>query len=369
MKRFSTAGNIRLSRCDTASAPGFPAASEPDAPLAHPGCFRHNTRHRITELAKNNQSHAENLAFRFLDCCQSARSALARHHRSASRRADQRVVAGGRCLCTYAVAYRFYSKFIAAKVLALGSRSAPLLPSVSTMAATSSPPTNGSCSATTSPPLPAPGRWSVPCSPRNLAICPAHCGSSAGAVLGGCVQDFVILLFSVAAGWQVAHRNGEEEIGPRRRIRGLRRGPEHHRHSARGHGADRSECAEGESLGNVHDRDDHAHRAADGRVSAPHPAGKSAGNFCARVCAGDAGRIWGGQWVSQSPTLGTMFTLTAPTLAIVIIVLRIRRSALPVWLLLAPRDYLSTFVKLGTIAHAGGVGHRAPCGRRCTCRR
>ena len=60
--------------------------------------------------------------------------------------------------------------------------------------------------------------------------------------------------------------------------------------------------------------------------------------------------IWGGQWVSQTPSVAQWFTLTAPTLAMVIIVYGFAASALPVWLLLAPRDYLSTFVKLGTIA-------------------
>ena len=59
--------------------------------------------------------------------------------------------------------------------------------------------------------------------------------------------------------------------------------------------------------------------------------------------------IWGGQWVSQTPTVAPWFTLTAPALAIVIIIYGFAASALPVWLLLAPRDYLSTFVKLGTI--------------------
>src|SRR3989454_7663869 len=60
--------------------------------------------------------------------------------------------------------------------------------------------------------------------------------------------------------------------------------------------------------------------------------------------------IWGGQWASQTPSVAGVFTLTAPTLAILIIVYGFAASALPVWLLLAPRDYLSTFVKLGTIA-------------------
>jgi carbon starvation protein len=60
--------------------------------------------------------------------------------------------------------------------------------------------------------------------------------------------------------------------------------------------------------------------------------------------------IWGGQWVSQSPTVAACFTFGAAGLALAIILYGFAASALPVWLLLAPRDYLSTFVKLGTIA-------------------
>ena len=60
--------------------------------------------------------------------------------------------------------------------------------------------------------------------------------------------------------------------------------------------------------------------------------------------------IWGGQWVSQAPAIAQWFTLSAPVLALLIIAYGFAASALPVWLLLAPRDYLSTFVKLGTIA-------------------
>ena len=63
--------------------------------------------------------------------------------------------------------------------------------------------------------------------------------------------------------------------------------------------------------------------------------------------------IWGGQYVSQNPALARLFTFSAPTLAILIMVYGFAASALPVWLLLAPRDYLSTFVKLGTIALLG----------------
>ena len=54
--------------------------------------------------------------------------------------------------------------------------------------------------------------------------------------------------------------------------------------------------------------------------------------------------------MSQNVALAKLFTFSAPTLAILIMVYGFAASALPVWLLLAPRDYLSTFVKLGTIA-------------------
>src|SRR5882672_3011275 len=51
------------------------------------------------------------------------------------------------------------------------------------------------------------------------------------------------------------------------------------------------------------------------------------------------GAIWGGQYVSQNAALARLFTFSAPTLAILIIVYGFAASALPVWLLLAPRDY------------------------------
>jgi carbon starvation protein len=63
--------------------------------------------------------------------------------------------------------------------------------------------------------------------------------------------------------------------------------------------------------------------------------------------------IWGGQWVAHSPELARVFTFRGQTLAILILIYAFAASALPVWLLLAPRDYLSTFVKLGTIGLLG----------------
>ncbi|PYV91370.1 MAG: carbon starvation protein A [Acidobacteria bacterium] len=63
--------------------------------------------------------------------------------------------------------------------------------------------------------------------------------------------------------------------------------------------------------------------------------------------------IFAGQWVSVSSSLAPVFTLSGVALAIAVIVYGFLASALPVWLLLAPRDYLSTFVKLGVVLMLG----------------
>jgi len=60
--------------------------------------------------------------------------------------------------------------------------------------------------------------------------------------------------------------------------------------------------------------------------------------------------IFAGRAVAQDAALAPAFTIGAMSLAIAIIVYGFLASSLPVWLLLAPRDYLSTFVKLGVIA-------------------
>ena len=57
-----------------------------------------------------------------------------------------------------------------------------------------------------------------------------------------------------------------------------------------------------------------------------------------------------GKTVSETPALAQVFTLSAPTLALLIVGYGFVASVLPVWLLLAPRDYLSTFLKVGTVA-------------------
>src|SRR5208282_4495233 len=57
-----------------------------------------------------------------------------------------------------------------------------------------------------------------------------------------------------------------------------------------------------------------------------------------------------GRTVAETPGLAVYFNLPATTLALIIIGYGFVASVLPVWLLLAPRDYLSTFLKIGAIA-------------------
>ncbi|HJV44634.1 MAG TPA: carbon starvation CstA family protein [Bacillota bacterium] len=59
--------------------------------------------------------------------------------------------------------------------------------------------------------------------------------------------------------------------------------------------------------------------------------------------------LMSGQSVAENPTLAAMFTFKGETISIMMIIYGFIASALPVWLLLAPRDYLSTFLKVGTI--------------------
>jgi carbon starvation protein len=59
--------------------------------------------------------------------------------------------------------------------------------------------------------------------------------------------------------------------------------------------------------------------------------------------------IVGGQYVQESPALAPLFNFTGTELTWMLIGYGFVASVIPVWLLLAPRDYLSTFLKIGTI--------------------
>lgn len=66
--------------------------------------------------------------------------------------------------------------------------------------------------------------------------------------------------------------------------------------------------------------------------------------------------ILAGPYVAASPTLSSMFTFSKKQISVIIPIYGFVASVLPVWLLLCPRDYLSTYLKLGTIIMlAGGI--------------
>jgi carbon starvation protein len=250
--------------------------------------------------------------------------------------------------CAYSLGYRFYSKFISAKVLALDPLRAT--PAERLENGRDFVPTNkwvvfGHHFAAIAGPGPLVG----PVLAAQFGYLPGTLWILAGAVFGGCVQDFVILLFSVRRDGKSLTEMARDEIG---RVGGLVA------YVAvisiivilLGSGALIVVNALKSSPWGVF------------TIAMTIPIALLMGLYLRRLRPGKVLEtsmlgfvlvmlaIWGGQWISQSPVAAPWFTLTASTLAVVIIIYGFAASALPVWLLLAPRDYLSTFVKLGTIA-------------------
>src|SRR5437870_3973877 len=60
--------------------------------------------------------------------------------------------------------------------------------------------------------------------------------------------------------------------------------------------------------------------------------------------------VWGGQFLAQYPSIEAWFRHDQKWIAWAIMIYGLAASILPVWMLLTPRDYLSTFLKLGTVA-------------------
>jgi carbon starvation protein len=251
-------------------------------------------------------------------------------------------------VCTYALGYRFYSKFIAAKVLALDSlRATPAerLENGRDFVRTNKWVVFGHHFAAIAGPGPLVG----PVLAAQFGYLPGTLWILVGAVLGGCVQDFVILLFSVRRDGKSLTEMAKDEIG---RVGGFI-----------AYVAVISIIVI--LLGVCALIVVNALKASPWgtfTIAMTIPIALLMGVYLRRLRPGKVLEssilgfvlvllaIWGGQWVSQSASFGKYFTLTAPTLALLIILYGFAASALPVWLLLAPRDYLSTFVKLGTIA-------------------
>jgi len=255
------------------------------------------------------------------------------------------VVAAG---CCYSLGFRFYSKFVATKVLLLDPvRATPAerLENGRDFVRTNKWVVFGHHFAAIAGPGPLVG----PVLAAQFGYLPGTLWILAGAVFGGCVQDFVILLFSVRRDGKSLTEMAREEIG-----------------KVGGFIAYVSVIAIIVILLGVA-----ALIVVNALKSSPWgtftiamtlPIALLMGLYLRRIRPGKVLEtsalgfvlvmlaIVGGQWVSQSPMWAHWFTYSATTLAIVIIIYGFAASALPVWLLLAPRDYLSTFVKLGVIS-------------------
>ena len=253
--------------------------------------------------------------------------------------------------CCYALGYRFYSKFIAAKMLGLDPRRATPAERLE----------NGRDYVVTNKwvvfghhfaAIAGPGPLVGPVLAAQFGYLPGTLWVLAGAVFAGCVQDFVILLFSVRRDGKSLTEMAKTEIG---RVGGFV-----------AYAAVMSilvillavaalivvNALKASPWGTF-------------TIAMTIPIALLMGVYLRRIRPGRVLEvslvgfilvmlaIWGGQWVSEHPAVAGIFTLTAPALALLIIVYGFAASAMPVWMLLAPRDYLSTFVKLGTIALLG----------------
>jgi carbon starvation protein len=251
-------------------------------------------------------------------------------------------------LCCYAIGYRFYSKFLAAKVLVLDAqRATPAerLENGRDFVRSNKWVVFGHHFAAIAGPGPLVG----PVLAAQFGYLPGTLWILVGAVLGGCVQDFVILVFSVRRDGKSMTEMAREEIG---RVGGLV-----------AYLAVLSILVV--LLGVCALIVVNALKASPWgtfTIAMTIPIALLMGLYLRRLRPGKVLEtslmgfvlvmlaIWGGQWASHTPSVGKYFTLAAPAVALWIIAYGFAASALPVWLLLAPRDYLSTFVKLGTMA-------------------
>ena len=262
-------------------------------------------------------------------------------------------------LCTYAIGWRFHSRLVAAKVFALDATRRT--PAERLSDGRDYVPTNrwivfGHHFAAIAGPGPLVG----PTLAAQFGFLPGALWIVVGVVLGGAVQDFVILAASTRRDGKSLGQMAKEEIGPVAGwtamvavfgimivlisvlalvvVRALAESP----------------------WGTV-------------TIALTIPIAMLMGVYLRwlrpnRVLEASAigvvllaGALLAGRAAAESATLAPLFTLSATTLAVAIMIYGFAASVLPVWLLLAPRDYLSAFVKIGVVvAMAVGIGVTMP---------
>ncbi len=250
-------------------------------------------------------------------------------------------------VCVYLIGYRFYSRFIALRVMELDDRRAT--PAERLDDGRDFVPTNkwvllGHHFAAIAGPGPLVG----PTLAAQLGYLPGTLWLIAGAVLGGCVQDFVILCASIRRDGKSLGQIAKDEVGP-----------------VAGFTALFAVISILIILLAVI-----ALVVTNALKSSPWGTFTLAMTIPIAILMGLYLRVFrpgkvletsilgfvlvmlaviGGQYIAHNPVLAPWFTFDARHLALMIIVYGFAASVLPVWLLLAPRDYLSTFIKLGTI--------------------
>jgi carbon starvation protein len=250
-------------------------------------------------------------------------------------------------VCTYLIGYRFYSKFLAAKVMALDDRR--LTPAVRLEDGRDFVPTNrwvvfGHHFAA----IAGPGPLLGPTLAAQFGYLPGTIWILAGVVLGGAVQDFVILAISLRRGGRSLAKLANDTLGRWGALAGTT-------------GILLIIVILISVLALVV-----VNLLAESpwglfTVSATIPIamlmglimrGRGAGRVAAASLVGLAAvavALVMGHAVAGHPALGPAFTLSRGSLAGAVILYGLAASVLPMWLLLAPRDYLSTFIKLGTV--------------------
>ncbi|MGA2881266.1 MAG: carbon starvation CstA family protein [Bryobacteraceae bacterium] len=250
--------------------------------------------------------------------------------------------------CTYLVGFRFYARFIAAKVMALDDQRAT--PAERLRDGHDYEPTNkwilfGHHFAAIAGPGPLVG----PTLAAQFGYLPSVYWIIIGAVLGGAVQDFVILFCSMRRDGKTLGQMARDEIGKTGGITALLTVLFIMIILLAVVALVVVNALKGSPWGTF-------------TIAATMPIALFMGVYLRYWRPGKVlecstigfvlvmASIFGGQAVANSPVMAPWFTLSATSLAIAIIVYGFLSSVLPVWLFLAPRDYLSTFIKLGVVA-------------------
>jgi carbon starvation protein len=251
-------------------------------------------------------------------------------------------------LCIYALGYRFYSRFLAERVFRLDP-DAPT-PARRLHDGKDFVPTNrwvvfGHHFAAIAGPGPLVG----PILAAQFGYLPGTLYIVIGVVLGGAVQDFTILVGSMRRNGKSLGQIVRDEIGP---VGG----------AAALVGVLAIMVILIGVLGLVVVNAMFGSPWATSTVAATIPIAVAMGIYMVRIRPGRVleATAWGvglvlfavvaGRWVDESAALRVFFDLDKRTLALSLIVYGFLASVLPVWLLLAPRDYLSAFIKIGTVA-------------------